>query len=369
MMPEPVCLVTNIPAPYRIPVFDRLSGLLSENGRGLTVVYKSVSERGRLWKIAEMAHSHLFLSGSDNGSEASRRGGGASVGAALSAMRARTVISCGYDAVMLRAFVWARRHRVPHITFTEGTLRSERSFGPMRRLVRRLVIRGSAACIGGSRKSIDLLVRYGADPTACFRSCLCVDNDRYVRAAAEKEYDLLYLAHFIPRKMPDLITGIMQVLGKGFSLLVVGDGPQRSDFLGALDCNQVDYHYTGFVQPQELPAIIARCRLLLFPTRTDTWGIVANEGCAAGLPVLTTPEAGAAGELIVHGRNGYILPPRADVWADCIRTLLYDPGLYTAMSRSAREMATPYNIDAAANGIQSAILHALRGKHQERAGR
>lgn len=369
MMPTPVCLVTNIPAPYRIPVFDRLNALLGADGSRLAVVYKSASEPGRRWKVPEMEHSHLFMSGSDGDSKPSRRGAGGGIGAALSAMQAGTVVSCGFDAVMLGAFFWARRRRVPHITFTEGTLPSERRFGPLRRFARRLMIGGSAACIGASRKSLDLLVHYGADPSACFQSCCCVDNDRYARAAVEKTYDLLYLAHFIPRKMPELITGIMESLGTGFSLLVVGDGPLRSHFVGSLDRLQANYRYAGFVQPDEVPNLVVQCRLLLFPTRTDTWGVVANEACAAGLPVLTTAEAGAAGELIVHEKNGLVLPPKAEVWADWIRLLLNDPDRYGTMSRRAREMVAPYTVEAAARGLLAAIRHAERRREPGRAGR
>lgn len=51
-----------------------------------------------------------------------------------------------------------------------------------------------------------------------------------------------------------------------------------------------------------------RADLLLFPTLCDGFGMVATEAWSRGLPVLTTPHAGAA-DLLRPGENGLSVPP------------------------------------------------------------
>ena len=51
----------------------------------------------------------------------------------------------------------------------------------------------------------------------------------------------------------------------------------------------------------------ARADVLVFPTLTDGFGMVATEAMANGLPVLTTTAAGAA-DLIRHEENGLVIP-------------------------------------------------------------
>jgi glycosyltransferase involved in cell wall biosynthesis len=50
-----------------------------------------------------------------------------------------------------------------------------------------------------------------------------------------------------------------------------------------------------------------RADLFVFPTLSDGFGLVQLEAMAAGLPVLATP---CCGEVVRHGSNGLIIPPR-----------------------------------------------------------
>ncbi len=278
----------------------------------------------------------------------------------LAHLKPSVVITCGFDLSMLQGFFWSRIERVPHISFSDGTLDSEGSIGLVRRFVRRVVIRNSRALVGASRKTLLLFQKYGAPSHDCFQSCLCVDNSRYANDGFEKSFDLLYVSQLIHRKMPDLIIDIMHFLGRDYSLQVVGDGQLRDWFTGALASGRVNYNYAGFVEPNEMPSFYKKARLFLFPTRSDAWGVVANEACAAGVPVMTTPSAGAAGELIVHGENGFVLAPTAEIWANHIRLLLEDKELYTKMSRGAVARVRDYNYENAVQGISDSIERALK---------
>jgi glycosyltransferase involved in cell wall biosynthesis len=74
---------------------------------------------------------------------------------------------------------------------------------------------------------------------------------------------------------------------------------------------------------RELPEVFSKARIFLFPTKFDCWGLVANEACAAGLPVFISPHAGAAGELVKSGINGYVLELDVNVWGEGCFTLAF----------------------------------------------
>ena len=65
----------------------------------------------------------------------------------------------------------------------------------------------------------------------------------------------------------------------------------------------------GFVQPDSLPALLARSGCLVLPSRFEPWGVVVHEAAAAGLPVVCTSVAGAASRLVLDGYNGVVVPP------------------------------------------------------------
>jgi glycosyltransferase involved in cell wall biosynthesis len=118
--------------------------------------------------------------------------------------------------------------------------------------------------------------------------------------------------------------------------------------------------FTGYLQQDQLPAKYAQGKIFCFSTRRDAWGIVANEACASGLPVLTTADAGCAGELIIHGRNGYVLPPDAENWAEHAERLLGDDAMLQVMSANAIESVAEYTYDRAASGIIAACEESLQ---------
>lgn len=66
--------------------------------------------------------------------------------------------------------------------------------------------------------------------------------------------------------------------------------------------------FHGSVSRAEMVRAYQEASVLVFPTLCDGFGMVAAEALAHGVPVITTPNAGAA-DLIVEGRNGFLVPP------------------------------------------------------------
>ncbi len=124
----------------------------------------------------------------------------------------------------------------------------------------------------------------------------------------------------------------------------------------------IEVGFSGFAKQEELPRLYKSAKLFLFPTKADVWGVVANEACAAGLPVLITPYAGAAGELIIDGKNGFIRELDADAWADCAIRLLQNDRRREAFGQHSQLLVKPFDFEAAARGIIDATLSAYYAK-------
>jgi glycosyltransferase involved in cell wall biosynthesis len=69
--------------------------------------------------------------------------------------------------------------------------------------------------------------------------------------------------------------------------------------------------FTGFRQIAELPSFYAGAGAFVHPALEEPWGLVINEAMASGLPVLSSRNVGAAEELVVDGKTGYLFDPKS----------------------------------------------------------
>jgi len=70
--------------------------------------------------------------------------------------------------------------------------------------------------------------------------------------------------------------------------VIVGDGPARA----ALEASYPDAVFLGALQGEALAAVYASADVFVFPSRTDTFGLVLLEALASGLPVAAFPVTG-----------------------------------------------------------------------------
>jgi len=83
------------------------------------------------------------------------------------------------------------------------------------------------------------------------------------------------------------------------SKLVVGDGPARP----ALERRYPDATWVGFKYGRELASYYAASDVFVFPSRTDTFGVVMIEAMASGLPVAAHPVTGPV-DVVREGVSG-----------------------------------------------------------------
>jgi glycosyltransferase involved in cell wall biosynthesis len=98
-------------------------------------------------------------------------------------------------------------------------------------------------------------------------------------------------------------------------------------------------HFHGSVSFAQMEHEYQAASILVFPTLCDGFGLVASEALAHGLPVLTTPNAGAS-QLIREGRNGFLVPPHdPDALAVRMQWCMDHPAQLEEMREAARTSA------------------------------
>ncbi|MDF2442464.1 MAG: D-inositol-3-phosphate glycosyltransferase, partial [Subtercola sp.] len=108
------------------------------------------------------------------------------------------------------------------------------------------------------------------------------------------------------------------------------------DELGLVD----DVVFAG-TQTREVAAeLIRRSALLLIPSHSETFGLVALEAAASGTPVIASRGTGT-GSSVIHRSTGLLLGTRDPaVWGRAIDELLTDASQLTALSASATRHAS-----------------------------
>jgi glycogen(starch) synthase len=96
--------------------------------------------------------------------------------------------------------------------------------------------------------------------------------------------------------------------------------------------------FTGWLNRQQLDALYSRARVLVVPSRVESFGLVALEGMSFGLPVVATKCSGLV-ELINHGVNGLLSEPGdIDALVDNIAILLRDRRYAISLGEKAAMM-------------------------------
>lgn len=145
------------------------------------------------------------------------------------------------------------------------------------------------------------------------------------------------------------------------SKVVVGDGPA----LNELKQKFSEAHFLGALAGENLAAAYRSADCLVFPSKTDTFGLVIIEALACGLPVAAYP---VAGPLEIVGVNGRGCDNKMPATIGALHT---DLGLAIEKAlrldrKAAAVFAHRYSWEQATDQFVAAIESAARAKDVER---
>ncbi|BAY90610.1 MULTISPECIES: glycosyltransferase family 4 protein [unclassified Tolypothrix] len=120
---------------------------------------------------------------------------------------------------------------------------------------------------------------------------------------------LLYVGRLSAEKEIERIKPILEAIPEA-RLALVGDGPHRQalekHFAGT------NTNFVGYLMGRELGSAFASADAFIFPSRTETLGLVLLEAMAAGCPVVAA-RSGGIPDIVTDGVNGYLFKPTADI--------------------------------------------------------
>ena len=170
---------------------------------------------------------------------------------------------------------------------------------------------------------------------------------------------LLFVGRIQPLKGLDVAVEILAGLGRRYrdaQLLVVGgaSGPEGERELRRFS-DAVHRHRLGgrvrLVPPQphhRLSTYYRAADVCLVPSRSESFGLVALEAAACGVPVVAA-DVGGLRTLVDHGRNGFRIPGRDPArYTEAVLAILDDGVLAASMARRGAEMAGRYSWTATA---------------------
>jgi glycosyltransferase involved in cell wall biosynthesis len=325
-MKRKLVILTEIIAPYRTPVFN----VLAQHPQiDLRVVFLSETDPSlRQWRVykEEIQFAYDVL-------PAWRRRLGkynailnTGLGAALRRVSPDVILCGGYNYLASwQAMAWAHRREVSFLAWIESTAADlRRGHALVESLKRKFMSRCDGFVVPG--KSSQQYVRnYGAPEERIFVAPNAVDVDCFCRRSAEareRKADLrralnlpercfLFVGRLVREKgVFDLLEAYGRLtaeLRSEIGLVFVGDGVARAEMeRRAAAITPGAIRIAGFAQREQLPSYYALAEMLVFPTHSDTWGLVVNEAMACALPVIASSAAGCVADLVQDGWNGRV---------------------------------------------------------------
>ncbi|WP_426453614.1 N-acetyl-alpha-D-glucosaminyl L-malate synthase BshA [Paenibacillus sp. S-38] len=153
---------------------------------------------------------------------------------------------------------------------------------------------------------------------------------------------LIHISNFRPVKRVTDVVEIFDRVRKDVParLLFVGEGPELSKVLCKVKEKGLLDRVTFCGKQDDVAQLLSLADLMLLPSEKESFGLVALEAMACGVPTVAS-NAGGIPELITHGETGY----------------LAEIGDVDAMAEYARKVLTD---DAHAAQLREACLHRAR---------
>jgi glycosyltransferase involved in cell wall biosynthesis len=335
-------VVTNVPAPYRIPLFNCIARRLEATGAHFRVFFLGTRSRRRPWMTPsdDLAFEYEVVRSFELPLGERRRLVPIDFERRLSAFSPSLVLTAGFSPLVSgRVAFWAR-HRRTAVGIWSGETRSkpvaERA---ARRLQRAWLLRQADFAIAYGFQAGEYLRHLDSRlPLVYGRNASPVGPAVRHRPQRPDVIELLTVADLAsPRKGVDVLIDALRldpdlpcrltVVGGGALLPALQErtrGDERVVFLGPLP-------------PERTRACYRDADVFLFPSRHDIFGLVLVEAMGSGLATVASRSPGAVADLALDGKNCLLVDgDHPDAWADAIRRLVLDHELRLALGESAK---------------------------------
>ena len=374
-----ILLITNIPTPYRIPLFNELNKQLEGKGLKLKIVFGALGYPRRKWEVnmSECEFDYEILLSRKIKYLNSERimftySGLLQV---VSNENPCLIVTNAFSLATMKIWWQSFLKKTPFIIWSGAIGNGYRPDSFLRRFQRMLIIKRAKGFITYGSRAKEYLMSLGAEEDKIEVAINTVDTEFFADEAAnyrknliygDDKKHLLYIGDLSVRKNVLKVLKIVNSLVRMRSdimLDVVGDGEERNELERYVQDNNlirfVMFH--GFKQKHEIPKFLGQSKCFLFQTDFDIWGLVLVEAMAAGLPCIASVHAGSTSDLIEDGVTGFVLDfSDTERVAARINWILENPELASEIGLSASKFITEHvSIEKSAKGFMSAIEKAM----------
>lgn len=141
-------------------------------------------------------------------------------------------------------------------------------------------------------------------PLYCANTTLFENS--FLQNSTSKREGILFLGRLHPIKGIEMLIDVHKKLYESQKindkLIVIGDGILKDK----LNLNDKNITYYSFMDQTDIIKIMSQVKYFCLPSKSEPWGVVIHEAAAAGLPIVTTSNCGAATAFVKQGYNGYL---------------------------------------------------------------
>ena len=176
---------------------------------------------------------------------------------------------------------------------------------------------------------------------------------------------LIYVGRLSAEKQIERIKPVLEAIPDA-SLALVGDGPYRNQLERIFENTQTNF--VGYLAGEELASAYASGDIFLFPSSTETLGLVLLEAMAAGCPVIGANKGGIP-DIIDDGINGCLYDPDEDDFGQeslikATKKILSDNSKKENMRISAREEAEKWGWNQATLQLRNFYIKTLKNSNK-----
>ncbi|MGE3918911.1 MAG: glycosyltransferase, partial [Hyphomicrobiaceae bacterium] len=277
-------------------------------------------------------------------------------------LRPETLAVAAFSPTMLAAVGYARLTRTPYGVATDGTLDTDPGEQSRpHRMMRQAMIPGAAFGICASEASQALLERWGlARGTGVVVPIVSAwDAPATQPGFHERPFDVI-IAGGINDKYKGVlffaeVVERLAMRGRRLKVRVTGKGPLREELAQRLAAAGIEAQFDGVLQPEAMAGAMSSARILMFPSRQDPWGLVANEAVLCGTPVLGSPHATSSPHLVERFGVGLVRPLKVEAWCDAVLDMLSGEARWRSFMAGRPAAVDWFSVDAAVAGLKRAF--------------
>ena len=330
-----VTLLTNLVPPYRSDAYNALHHRAMAAGGGLRVLCTQHREPQRNWSITTPAFDRMTLPGvqiplGENRTLAVPFG----VTRAVCREPSDALIINGFGIAQWQAQNRALKHRIPTVLQFDGWARSDAVYdNPLRRRLRRIMIARADGFIAASLQGSAWFESHGVSPDriwiAPIPASFPLPDISTNQNLAERQYDIVWCGRATVSKGFDIFIKVAAELsqaGIAKRIAIVGSTDVKSTTRLAKSSGLGDpVDIFGQLSPDQLPPILTKSKIALFPSRNDAYGVGVIDAIACGAVALASPFTGCAPDIL---RGLEILPiDNPQGWITACKHLLDTPHL------------------------------------------